>query len=118
MCLLRLAHSSSCHQHHGEKEKLRGPGAGEWPWHPSAHPDLPMEANQVRAASPGYLGYSCNRAVKGGQGGGQTSCCPVVGRKWLLQLQHEGVKQAVLFALDTEQSVCVGDGGRTGGSLT
>lgn len=66
--LLRLAHSSSCHQHHGEKEKLRRPGAGERPWHPSAHPDLPVEANQVRVASSGYLGYSCNRAVEGGRG--------------------------------------------------
>lgn len=66
LCLLRLAHSSSCHQHHGEKEKLRGSGAGKRPWYPSAHPDLPMEANQVRAAC---LGYSCNRVVGGRQAG-------------------------------------------------
>lgn len=33
----------------------------------------------------------------GGGGGRQSSCCPALGRKQLLQLQYEGVKQAVLF---------------------
>lgn len=72
----------------------------------------------MRAASPGNLGYSCNRAMEVGGGGRRASCCPVARRKRVLQLQHEGVKQAVLFALNIQQSVCNGDGGRTGGILT
>lgn len=106
---------SGCHQHHGEKEKLRGPGAGEWPWHPSAHPDLPVEANQVRA---GHLGCSCNRAVEVWRGV-RAGCCPVAGRmQLLLQLQREGVKKTLFFALGVQQFVCIGYGRRSQGSLT
>lgn len=69
------AEPASQQQHHGEKEKLRGPGAGERPWHPSAHPDLPLEANQVRAASAGCGEYSCNR-VGGSLAGGAGQLLP------------------------------------------
>lgn len=94
-------------RHHGEKEKLRGPGAGEWPGHPFAHPDLPLEANQVRAGS---LGCGCNRAAGWG--------VLLRGDREDAAITAAAVWKNLIFVLTTEQSVCVGCGRGSQGSLT
>lgn len=100
------AEPASQQQHHGEKEKLRGPGAGERPWHPSAHPDLPLEANQVRAASPGCGEYSCNR-VGGSLGGGGR---PAAAQWWGGSSDHSRnakMRNKLVILHSAESNLCV-----------